>query len=108
SSDGNGSVPIFNEKRELIGLKVAGFGSLLYQLKEMIQVENMSITDAIIPFTQAPAQCLGLANDKGEISLGKDADFLILDGNLDIQHTFAKGVCHVKDGVTQIKGTFED
>ena len=108
SSDGNGSVPIFNEKRELIGLKVAGFGSLLYQLKEMIQVENMSITDAVIPFTQAPAQCLGLASEKGEISLGKDADFLILDENLDIQHTFAKGVCHVKDGVTQIKGTFED
>jgi beta-aspartyl-dipeptidase (metallo-type) len=108
SSDGNGSVPIFNEKRELIGLKVAGFDSLLYQLKEMIQVENMSITEAVIPFTQAPAQCLGLANDKGEISLGKDADFLILDENLNIQHTFAKGVCHVKDGVTQIKGTFEE
>ncbi|WP_417528092.1 beta-aspartyl-peptidase [Marinomonas shanghaiensis] len=108
SSDGNGSVPIFNEKRELIGLKVAGFGSLLYQFKEMIQVENMSITEAVIPFTQAPAQCLGLANDKGEISLGKDADFLILDENLNIQHTFAKGVCHVKDGVTQIKGTFEE
>lgn len=108
SSDGNGSIPIFNANRELIGLKVAGFGSLLYQLKEMIQVENMSITESLIPFTQAPAQCLGLANDKGEISLGKDADFLILDENLDIQHTFAKGICHVKNGLVQIKGTFED
>lgn len=107
SSDGNGSIPIFNEKRAFIGLKVAGFESLLCQLKEMIQVENMPITEAVIPFTQAPAQCLGLANDKGEISLGKDADFLILDENLDIQHTFAKGVCHVKDGTVQIKGTFE-
>ncbi|AEF56220.1 beta-aspartyl-peptidase [Marinomonas posidonica] len=108
SSDGNGSVPVFNEKRELIGLKVAGFGSLLYQLKEMIQVEKMSISEAIIPFTQAPAQCLGLASNKGEIALGKDADFLILDDNLDLRHTFAKGVCHVKDGIAQIKGTFED
>lgn len=108
SSDGNGSIPLFNEKRELIGLKVAGFGSLLYQLKEMIQTENMSITEAVIPLTQAPAQCLGLEKDKGEISPGKDADFLILDKNLDIQHTFAKGVCHVRNGVAQIKGTFEN
>ena len=107
SSDGNGSIPIFNEKRELMGLKVAGFDSLLYQFKEMIQVENMSITDAVTPFTQSPAQCLGLIGTKGSITVGKDADFLLLDENLDIQHTFAKGVCHVKEGIVQIKGTFE-
>ena len=86
---------------------MAGFGSLLYQLKEMIQVEKLSITDAVTPFTQSPAQCLGLADTKGSITVGKDADFLLLDENLDIQHTFAKGICHVKDGIAQIKGTFE-
>jgi len=107
SSDGNGSIPIFNDKRELIGLKVAGFASLLYQFKEMVLTCGMTITEAITPLTQSPAECLGLAETKGQISPGKDADFLVLNEQLDITHTYARGVCHLKDGVSLIKGTFE-
>lgn len=107
SSDGNGSIPVFDQNRELIGIEVAGFESLLDQLKAMIQIENLSITEAITPLTLSPANMLGLASTKGSIAVGKDADFLILNKDLSIEHTFAKGICHVKAGIPKIKGTFE-
>lgn len=106
SSDGNGSQPNFDENGKLIRISVAGFESLLETLQKLVNEENLSLSDALMPLTSNVANFLNLA-DKGEIAVGKDADMLIMDDNLTIQDVYAKGRQMVANGKACVKGTFE-
>lgn len=107
SSDGNGSLPVFNEEGDIVGLGVAGFDCLLDEFKDTILKEKLPISDALRPLTSTPAQCLGLSDVKGSLEVGKDADILILNKALDIDTTIARGKTLVADGQPVCKGTFE-
>lgn len=106
SSDGNGSQPNFDADGKLISLSVAGFESLLETLQKLVNEEQLSLSDALMPLTSNVANFLGLA-DKGEIAIGKDADMLIMDDKLTIQQVYAKGRQMVNEGKACVKGTFE-
>lgn len=43
-----------------------------------------------------PAKELKIYDRKGSVALGKDADFILIDGNFDVKATFVKGVCVYK------------
>lgn len=107
SSDGNGSMPNFDEKGNLLGLGICSVSSLYREVKESIREHNVPIENAIKVITANVAKLLKLDN-KGSIESGKDADFVIVnDETLDIDMVIAKGRIVVKEGEAVIKGTFE-
>jgi len=106
SSDGNGSLPAFDEKGNLIGLIAAPLSSMYYQLKSMVYDYNIPLEEALKVMTSNVADGLKLST-KGRVAAGKDADFSILDKNFDIKHVFAKGQQMIKNGEVIVKGTFE-
>lgn len=107
SSDGNGSMPNFNEKRELIRLKICNVKSLYGEVKKAILNKGIPIEIALSTITSNVAKILKL-EDKGEIKSGKTADFVLVNKeSLDIEDVYAKGMQVVKGGVPIKKGIFE-
>ena len=81
--------------------------SLYREVKESIKYHNVPIEEAIKVITSNVANILKLDN-KGRITEGRDADFVIVDQeSLDIDMVIAKGKIVVKKGEAVIKGTFE-
>lgn len=106
SSDGNGSMPAFNENKELVGLIAASPRSLYEALRNIVQRKILPISDALRFITVNPASSLKLPR-KGKICEGYDADIVVLDNEMKIRHVFAKGRCMVKDYNVVVKGVFE-
>jgi len=107
SSDGNGSMPIFNEKRELIALGICSVKTLYNEVKNSIIIEGIPIEKAIRVITSNVASLLKLL-DRGRIEKGYAADFVLVNKeDLNIRDVYAKGKVLVKDGVPIVKGVFE-
>lgn len=108
SSDGQGSLPIFNEKRELVGLGVGKSTSLVIGIKECVFKENIPLEIAIRAVTCNPAKILKLKG-KGKIETSYDADLCLLDkDSLDIETVIAKGKVMVENKEVKVYGTFEE
>jgi beta-aspartyl-dipeptidase (metallo-type) len=107
SSDAQGSLPIFNEKKEFIGLGVGKATCLLKEIKECVFKEEIPLEIAIKAITSNPAKILKLKG-KGRVDIGFDADLCILEADtLDIDTVIAKGRMMIKDKMPIVYGTFE-
>ena len=107
SSDGNGSMPNFNKKRELIGLKVCSVKTLYNEVKKSFLEYEIPIEQAIKVITSNVANLLKLEG-KGEIKKGNIADFVLVDKETyEIEDVYAKGILLVKNGIAIKKGKFE-
>lgn len=107
SSDGNGSLPKFNEKKEFVGMSIASVSSLHEEFINMVKEENISIEEAIHVTSTNIAKHLKL-DKKGEIRVGKDADIIALDKDtLKIKHVIARGKTLMEDEEVVKFGTFE-
>lgn len=74
---------------------------LLYQLSYAVQ-NGLSIRDALDTVTAHPAQILGIPDRVGSIAVGKQADFVVLDGEpLDLR-------TRVKEVYISGKGVYSD
>ncbi|MGB9821041.1 MAG: beta-aspartyl-peptidase [Pseudothermotoga sp.] len=105
SSDGQGSLPRFNDKKEFVGLDVGRVTSVYEQFR--LAVENgVELQKALKAVTKNPAKVLKLTS-KGCLDEGKDADLLLLDKDLCINTVIAKGKILMKEGQLIVKGTFE-
>ncbi|MTI53544.1 N-acetylglucosamine-6-phosphate deacetylase [Geosporobacter ferrireducens] len=60
-------------------------------VKNFAATTGIPLEDAIEMVTLNPAKILGLENRKGSIEVGKDADMILFDEDLNIQRTFVKG-----------------
>lgn len=89
SSDGNGSMPIFDEAGNNIGVGVASQISILNEFRDMVQKENIAITDAIKIITSNIAKFTKLYPRKGCLANNSDADILVLDKDLQLQHVLS-------------------
>ena len=107
SSDGNGSMPIFDEAGNNIGVGVASQISILNEFRDMVQKENIAITDAINIITSNIAKFTKLYPRKGCLANNSDADILVLDKDLQLQHVWARGTHMVENGKPIVFGTFE-
>lgn len=58
----------------------------------MISMGEVSLIDAIKMMTATPARILGVSDKKGELAVGKDADIVIFDNNINITTTIIKGI----------------
>jgi len=107
SSDGNGTVPRFDDRGKLIGMSIAKVFSLRKVLKHLVDSRMLSLSEALKLITSNPADRLGLSDLKGRLQEGTDADLVILDEDLRIDQVFAKGQLMVDNGDAVVKGTFE-
>lgn len=107
SSDGNGSMPRFDEKGNTIGVMVASEDSLLEELRDLILVEGVPMSEAVQVVTSNVARALKLLPRKGAIQVGADADFVALTPNISLHQVWAKGRLMVDEGQPVVFGTFE-
>lgn len=107
SSDGQGSLPVFDSNRQLIGLSVGKVSSLYREFRDAVLTEGLPIQKALLPVTLNPAFLLKLGK-KGRIALGSDSDLvLVRKDSLEIDSVFALGQCMVRGGQALVQGTFE-
>ena len=105
SSDGNASLPVFNDKGELISLEVGRVGSLFEALADCLKA-GMSLGDVLPMFTRNAARTLKLAG-KGVIKVNADADLVMLDRDFVIHSVWSRGQQLVAGGKAVVMGTFE-
>lgn len=108
SSDGQGSLPIFNAAGEYQGIGIGRACCLLKEVKECVFREGIPLELALKLITCNPARILKL-NDKGRLQPGFDADLCLLNAKtLDLDTVIAKGNIMVENGVPTVYGTFEN
>jgi beta-aspartyl-dipeptidase (metallo-type) len=89
SSDGGGSMPKFDEAGNLVGYASGDVRALWASVQALAQ-KGFPLEKVLRLVTSNPARILSLP-EKGRIALGYDADFLLLDENLRICATVARG-----------------
>lgn len=108
STDSNGSLPIWNEKKELIGIGAGNIRALHDTICAMVRLQGLPLEEAIRPVTENVAKALHLYPQKGCIYEGSDCDLILLDSALKIDTVFANGRCMLRHGTLQVKSYFED
>ena len=106
TSDGNGSLPHFNEKGELVQLEMGQPKTIFAELVDAVVQEKLPLELALKVVTSNVAEVLKLKS-KGRIREGMDADLLILNKDYTIRDMFAGGVPMVRDSKVLRKGTYE-
>lgn len=107
SSDSNGSMPLFNAQGELEDIGVGSIESNIIEFRKMINRFNISMEEALMPFTVNPARMLKLKH-LGEIKIDKQADLIIMNKDLSIDYVICKGKILVKHGSPVKFGVFEE
>ncbi len=107
SSDGQGSMPDFDEKGRFRGLTVGRCASLWGEVVDAVRDEGIPLETALQVITSSPADHYRLPR-KGHVAEGMDADFVLVDGKtLKIRTVVARGQVMVRDGRPVVFGTFE-
>lgn len=107
SSDGNGSMAVYNEAGKVERLLVTTLDSIHKEFKELVLEDGLALTKALHTVSTNTAALLGLYPLKGCIALDSHADIVLLDDELNIDMVFAKGVKLMENGTVVRKGTFE-
>jgi len=85
-------VTVAENRAELTNGTLAG--SLLRipeAIKNMVKLAHCKLEDAVLMATRNPARALGLETIKGSISVGKDADLVVLNEELNVILTLREG-----------------
>lgn len=107
SSDGQGSLPVFDADGVFVGLGVGKVTSLYQEMRDAVLKDGVALEDALRPVTSNPADRLKLTA-KGRILENSDADLvLVKQKTLEIHTVMAKGKKMFADGELLVKGTFE-
>ncbi len=105
SSDCGGALPMHDAQGQVVSMGYGTSHRLVETIRELLHAGRP--LDQILPaFTTNVAHLLRLKN-KGEITLGADADLVVLDAQHRIRDVMARGVWHVQSGVQRVFGTFE-
>lgn len=109
SSDSNGSIPVWNEKRDaVVDVKVGGMEPLFEVIRNLIRDFGVDLETVIQLITSNVAKALEIYPAKGALLPGSDADIVLLDKNLNIDTVMAKGKLMMKHKNLLAKGTFEE
>ena len=107
SSDGQGSLPVFNSKGEYQGIGIGKASCLLKEVRECVEREDIPLETALRAVTANPARILKLGK-KGRLQPGCDADLCLLtEDGLKLHTVIAKGKIMVQEGKPVVRGTFE-
>ncbi|EHM10775.1 isoaspartyl dipeptidase IadA [Thermanaerovibrio velox DSM 12556] len=105
SSDGQGSLPVFDQGGRFKGLTVGRVTSLWEEVRDAVQEEGVPLETAVRVITSSPALFHRLPG-KGFVAEGFDADLVLVDQDLRIRHVLSRGVMAVRDRELLLKGTF--
>ena len=108
STDANGSIPKWNEKKEMIGLEIGQISTMHNVIRSMVAEYQVPLSEAIRVSTENVAKALDLYPRKGVIREGSDADIVLLDADYAIDTVIAKGSVMMKNKKVIRKGVFED
>jgi beta-aspartyl-dipeptidase (metallo-type) len=107
SSDGNVSMPVFDQRGNKVGLFNAGVDHLYKTFLLLVRNSQIPFPEILRLITVNAAQVLGIESRKGWISVGKDADLVILNKDYEILTVLALGRTMVLEGVLLVKSDFE-
>jgi len=107
SSDGQGSLPRFDDKAIFQGLGVGEVASLFKEVKDAVNEENIPLEIALPVITSNPARNLRLTR-KGSIQVGNDADLVVLDETFDADTVISRGKIMVRSKKIMVRGKFEE
>lgn len=107
SSDGNGSLPVFDATGRLVHLTVARPKALLESIQLLLKSDTFSPEDIFRLVTKHPADVLKL-DRKGNLKSGYDADMLLFDSEYHLDMVMAKGKVLFEDGRVTAKSTFDE
>lgn len=107
SSDGQGSLPVFNKKGEMEGIGIGRASCLLKEVRECVNREGLPLETALKPVTSNPARILKLKT-KGHVKPGFDGDICLFnEKDLTLNTLLAMGRVMVEQGKPVVFGTFE-
>ncbi|MGK0440842.1 MAG: beta-aspartyl-dipeptidase (metallo-type) [Pseudohongiellaceae bacterium] len=106
SSDGGGCLPCFDKQGQLSSMDFASSTAMTEVFYQLID-GGVAIEQCLRFFTSNVADLMNFKN-KGRLTLGCDADLLLLDPNKRIKHVMAQGRWHIFDTKIIEKGLFED
>jgi beta-aspartyl-dipeptidase (metallo-type) len=107
TSDGQGSLPDFDESGRLRRLEIGRVTSLFAEVRDAVRGEGVPLATALHVITSNPARILKLRG-KGTLAAGADADIVLLDpASLEIEAVIAKGRWLMRARVPLARGTFE-
>jgi beta-aspartyl-dipeptidase (metallo-type) len=107
SSDGNGSMPVFDKSGKLVRLTIASERDLLRKFRDLVAKKIVPLGEAVRFFSTNAADFYKLGK-KGRIAAGADADLILLGKDLSLKGVFAKGKKLMADGRLLVKGTFSE
>lgn len=105
SSDGGGCLPEFDAEGMLLGMGVGTSRTLLDTVRSL-RSRGVPLATALATVTSNPARLYRLRG-KGRLAPGADADLVVLDADLRVRATMARGRFLVRDGAPVVKGPFE-
>jgi len=105
SSDGNGSMPVFDEAGKLVRLTIASEKDLLRKFRDLVNAKLLRLDEAAGVFSTNAADFYKLGR-KGRIEPGRDADIITMDDRLGLVDVFARGRRMMAAGRVLARGTF--
>ena len=105
SSDGQGSMPVFDAAGSYTGLTIGHVAATLAEFRDSV-AEGVDMEDAVRIVSTTTADHYRLPG-KGHVGEGFDADLLLLDDKLELRGVFMRGRRMMEDGALLAKGTFE-
>ncbi|MCE2903186.1 MAG: beta-aspartyl-peptidase [Gemmatimonas sp.] len=105
SSDGGGCLPTFDADGRVTHMGVGDAGSLLATVRTLI-ARGLPLEAVLPAFTSNAADLLRLPG-KGRLTVGADADLVVLDDTLHVTEVMARGAWQVRRGAAVRRGTFE-
>jgi beta-aspartyl-dipeptidase (metallo-type) len=107
TSDGQGSLPIFNERRECVRMGIGQVSALFAEVRDAVRQEGVELETALGVITRNPAELFKLKG-KGRLEAGCDADVVLVDPvSMAIETVLAKGRVLMAGGQMLVAGTFE-
>jgi len=105
SSDAGGCLPVFDDVGRVAHFDVGSAGAMAGTLKSLLGAGHA--LERVLPaFTSNVARLLRLPR-KGQLTVGADADLVVLSSTGDVSDVMALGRWHVRDGRPVVRGTFE-
>jgi len=99
-------MPKFDGAGNLVGFATGRPASLWQAVRTLVK-EGYPLEHLLPLVTENPARVLGIADRKGSIEEGKDADLLVLGEDLSIERVYAKGRLLVEEGKPGERGHIE-
>ncbi len=109
SSDSNGSIPVWDKKREnVVDVKVGGMEPLYEIIRKLILDFDVPMEKAVQLITGNVAKSLNMYPERGALKPGSLGDLVLLDGDLKVDTVIAQGKIMMKDKRLLVKGAFEE